>query len=377
MIAACAPRGAASPDVQPPAPPKVRAGLRRRAARRGEGAPLTAPARPVAVLAMAPRLTQGLIRPVHLERLRALCELPDPAPLARFDEPRAGPLLARAEILLSGWGCPPLDAGLLARAPALRAVVHAAGTVKNHVTPACFARGLRVSSAAAANAIPVAEYTVAAVLFAGKRVFRLARRYRELRGFRLWGEEVPDPSNYRKVVGVVGASRVGRRVVELLRPYDLQVLLHDPTLDDAAIRALGAEPAPLDDLLARADVVTLHAPAVPSTRGVLDARRLSLLRDGAVLVNTARGSLVDAEALTRELVAGRIDAVLDVTEPEVLPPDSPLYDLPNVFLTPHVAGALGSERERLVELALEEIGRLVRGEPLRHEVRREDWDHIA
>jgi phosphoglycerate dehydrogenase-like enzyme len=333
--------------------------------------------RPVAVLAMAPRLTEGLIAPAQLARLRALCEVPDAAPLARFDEPRASTLLARAEVLLTGWGCPLLDAGVLAAAPRLRAVVHAAGTVKNHVTPACFERGLRIVSAAAANAVPVAEYTVAAVLFAGKRIFRLQRRYRELRGFRLWGEEVPDPSNYGKVVGVVGASRTGRRVVELLRPFDLALLLHDPTLEEGEIRALGAEPVGLDALLARSDVVTLHAPALPATRHLLDARRLALLRDGAVLVNTARGSLVDPTALTRELVAGRIDAVLDVTEPEVLPADSPLYGLPNVFLTPHVAGALGSERGRLVELALDEIERLLRGEPLRHEVRREDWERIA
>ena len=333
--------------------------------------------RPVAVLAMAPRLTEGLFGPAELARLRELCDVPDAAPLARFDDPRAAALLGRAELLVTGWGCPPLDASALAAAPALRAVIHAAGTVKNHVTRACFERGIRVASAAAANAVPVAEYTVAAVLLAGKRLFRLQRRYRELRSFRLWSEEVPDPSNYRKVVGVVGASRVGRLALERLRPFDLLLLLHDPTLDPASARELGAEPVELDELLRRADVVTLHAPALPETRHLLDARRLALLRDGAVLVNTARGSLVEPTALLRELVSGRIDAVLDVTEPEVLPPDSPLYELPNVFLTPHVAGALGSERARLVELALDETARFVRGEPLQHEVRLEDWDRIA
>lgn len=333
--------------------------------------------RPTAVLAMAPRLTEGLFGAAELARLRELCDVPDAEPLARFDEPRAAALLERAELLVTGWGCPPLDATVLAAAPALRAVVHAAGTVKNHVTRACFERGIRVSSAAAANAVPVAEYTVAAILLAGKRVFRLQQRYRDVRAFRLWGEEVPDPSNYRKVVGVVGASRVGRLVLELLGPFDFLLLLCDPTLDPAAARGLGAEPVELDELLRRSDIVTLHAPALPETRHLIDARRLSLLRDGAVLVNTARGSLVDPEALVRELTAGRIDAVLDVTEPEVLPPDSPLYELPNVFLTPHVAGALGSERARLVELALDEIARLVRGEPLQHEVRLEDWDRIA
>ncbi|NEE43366.1 hydroxyacid dehydrogenase, partial [Streptomyces sp. SID8455] len=87
------------------------------------------------------------------------------------------------------------------------------------------------------------------------------------------------------------------------------------------------------------DVVSIHAPELPQTRHLFDAGRLALMRDGATLVNTARGSLVDTDALVKELVSGRIDAVLDHTEPEVLPVDSPLYDLPNVLLTPHIAGS--------------------------------------
>lgn len=333
--------------------------------------------RPVAVLAMAPQLTAGMITSAHLDRLRSLCEVPDPEPLARFDEARAEALLSRAEILLTGWGVPPVDEAVLERAPRLRAIAHAAGTVKNHVTPACFRQGLRVTSAAAANAVPVAEYTLAAILLAGKRAFRLQRRYAELRGLRLWSREVPDLGNYHRVVGVVGASRTGRRLLELLAPFDFEVLVHDPYLAPGEARDLGAEEAELDDLLRRADVVSLHAPSLPETRHLIDARRLGLLRDGAVLVNTARGALVDTEALTRELVSGRLDAVLDTTEPEVLPADSPLYELPNVFLTPHVAGSLGNETGRLVEQALDEIERWVRGEALRHEVRPEDWDRIA
>jgi phosphoglycerate dehydrogenase-like enzyme len=333
--------------------------------------------RPSVALAMAPRLTRGMFGDAQRARLARTAELVDPEPLARLDDARAGRALAETDVLLTAWGCPRLDADVLARAPRLRAVVHASGTVKHHVTPAVFARGIRVSSAAAANAVPVAEYTVAAILLAGKRVFRLQRLYRELRAFRLWGEEVPDPSNYRKVVGLVGASRIGRLVLERLRPFDLELWLHDPTLPDAQVRALGARPLPLDALLEGADVVSLHAPALPETRHLLDARRLALLRDGAVLVNTARGQLVDGAALEGELVSGRIDAVLDTTEPEVLPADSPLYELPNVFLTPHVAGSLGSERLRMVELALGEIERLARGEALAHEVRAEDWGRIA
>ncbi len=337
---------------------------------------MSPPERPTVVLAMAAALTPDLFGPPERARLAALAEVPDPEPLARFDDERAARLLPRAEVLLTGWGCPRIDAVLLARAPRLRAVVHAAGTVKGHVDPECFAR-LRVSSAAAANAIPVAEFTVAAILLAGKRAFRLQRRYRELRGFRLWRNEVPPLGNLGRTVGVVGASRIGRLVLERLRAFDFERLVYDPFLAPGEARALGAEAVALDELLRRSDVVSLHAPSLPETRHLLDRRRLALLRDGAILVNTARGALVDGDALRDELVAGRIDAVLDTTEPEVLPADSPLYDLPNVFLTPHIAGAMGTETRRLAGLALDEIERLARSEPLAHEVRLEDLARIA
>jgi phosphoglycerate dehydrogenase-like enzyme len=333
--------------------------------------------RPTIVLAMAPVLTADLFDDALLGRLGRAGEILDPRPLARFDDPRADALLARAEVLLTSWGCPPLDQAVLDRAPRLLAVVHAAGTVKQHVTPACFARGVAVTSAAAANALPVAEYTLAAILFANKKIFRLRERYREVRGFRFWPKELPGLGNYRKVVGIVGASHIGRRVLDLLRPFDLERLLCDPFVDEAGAAALGASKLELDELLARSDVVSLHAPSLPETRHMLDARRLALLRDGATLINTARGALVDGEALERELVSGRIDAVIDTTEPEILPAGSALYELPNVFLTPHVAGSLGSETRRMGELAVEEIERFARGEPLRHALGAGDLARVA
>jgi phosphoglycerate dehydrogenase-like enzyme len=334
-------------------------------------------ARPPVALVMVPPLVEGMIGEAQLARLRALCELLDPEPLASFQDPRADALLGRAEILLTGWGCPPLDADVLARAPKLRAVFHAAGTIRPFVTDACWERGLTITSAAAANALPVAEYALAAILFAQKRVFQLQRRYRELRSYRLWPREFPGLGNYGKCVGIVGASRIGRRVIELLRPFDLRVLLADPTVDAADAAELGVELLPLDDLLPRCDTLSLHAPSLPETRHLLDRRRLALLRDGAVLVNTARGALVDGEALEQELASGRLFAVLDTTEPELLPASSPLYDLPNVFLTPHVAGSLGGETARMLDLALDEIERFASGQPLQHAVRERDLERIA
>jgi phosphoglycerate dehydrogenase-like enzyme len=285
-------------------------------------------------------------------------------------DPRSTDLrsLEHAEIILSGWGCPPIDAAILARAPALRAIVHAAGGVKGHVTAACWERGLLVSTAAGANAEPVAEYTLARILLANKSADRMARAYRDRRAPLDLLDEFPHAGNLDKTVGIVGASRIGRRVIELLRPFDVSVLVSDPYLED------GVE---LDELLAASDVVSLHAPSLPSTRHMLDTRRLALLRDGATLINTARGTLIDHDALVAELLTGRIDAVIDVTEPEVLAPDSPLYELPNVVLTPHIAGALGVEVRRLGDSAVDEIERYAAGETFAYPVTVADLERVA
>lgn len=333
--------------------------------------------RPKLLFAMAPAFTPELFTPELLARLRAVAEPLDDAPLRRFGGERAERLLPQVEILLTSWGCPPIGAELLARAPRLRAIVHAAGTVKGHVAPECWQRGIAVTSAAAANAISVAEYTLAAILFANKRAFRLQRRYAELRAFRWWPDEVPRIGNLGKTVGIVGASFVGRKVIERLRPFDLAVQVHDPYLTTEEAAMLGVPAVGLDDLLRSSDVVSLHSPALPETRHQIDRRRLGLMRDGAVLINTARGWLVDGEALVDELRSGRIDAVIDTTEPEVLPPESELYDLPNVFLTPHIAGSMGAETQRMAALAIDEIERFAAGQPFAHGIRLEDLPRIA
>lgn len=305
------------------------------------------------------------------EVARRLTDLVDVDPWVVVEDFAAAPGLAEVEVLLTGWGCPPVDADVLGRAPRLSAIIHTAGSVKHHVTQECWDRGIVVSSAVEQNALPVAEYTLAAILFSQKRVLEVSRRYRESRQLQPWAADYPSMGNYRRVVGIVGASRIGRRVIELLQPFDVDVLLADPFVDADEAARLGAELVDLDDLVRRSDTVSLHAPSLPETAHLLDRRRLALMRDGAVLVNTARGALVHEAALTEELVAGRLHAVIDVTEDEVLAADSPLYDLPNVLLTPHLAGSLGGELARLVDHALDELERWVAGRPFASPVDRD------
>ncbi len=285
--------------------------------------------------------------------------------------------LRNVEVLITGWSCPPIDAEVLASAPHLRAIVHACGTVKFHVTPACWERGIVVSSGAAANAKPVAEYTLAMILLAGKDVFALQRRYRAEQRHLDLQREALTVGNYGRRVGIIGASLIGRRVIELLAPHDVTVLVADPYLDAATARTLGAELVELDELLASCDIVSLHAPELPSTYHMLDRRRLALIPDGATFINTARGSIVDQAALTDEVASGRIDAILDVSDPEPPPADSPLWTLPNVILTPHVAGAMGVELLRQGDVAIAELERYVAGEPFAHPVHAVDLERLA
>jgi phosphoglycerate dehydrogenase-like enzyme len=280
------------------------------------------------------------------------------------------------EVLVTGWGCPRIDADVLARAPRLRAVVHAAGSVKGHVDPAVFDRGVIVSSAAPANAVPVAEYTVAVVVLAAKRALTRANWYARDRAAGDWRSGA-GTGLYGRTVGVIGASTIGRLVLERLRGFDVRPLLADPYVSVDEAQALGAELVAVDELCRRADVVSVHAPALPETHHLLDARRLALLPDGATVVNTARGSLVDTAALTDHCAKGRIDAVLDVTEPEPLPVDHPLLRLPNVLVTPHLAGSQGNELRRLGDFVVAEVGRLVRGEPLRGAIQADQLHRLA
>ncbi|MFG2606093.1 hydroxyacid dehydrogenase [Streptomyces sp. NPDC048514] len=338
------------------------------------------PERPQAVLAMTDRNVPQVFPPRLLARLRACVDL-DPTLVAHdFAEPRVRQALARTEVLITGWGCPRLDAAALDAAPRLRAVLHAAGSVKGFTTPEVWRRGILVSSAAAANALPVAEYTLAVILLTGKDVLAFGRPQRTRSDFpRVFprGDIVPGIGNHGRRVGVVGASRVGRRLLELLRPHDLAVTLADPYVDAAEAARLGVPLLPLDELLRTSDVVTLHAPQTPETRHLIGARELASMPDGSVLVNTARGALVDHDALIGELRTGRLRAVLDVTDPEPLPAGSPLLGLPNAFVTPHLAGSQGNEVARLGRTVVEEAERLTSGRDLLHGVDQDELERSA
>lgn len=303
--------------------------------------------------AMGPDVFDLLFDDARLARLSELA----PSPRRGIDEGD----ISDTEILLTSWGAPRLDAALLDRMPRLRAVVHAAGSVQQLVSDELWERGITVTSAADANAVPVAEYTFATIILAFKRAFVHMRspstvlEWRDLVGSARYG-------SLGRTVGVVGFSRIGRRVVRMLGQLDgIRILVADPFVSAEAVAEAGAELIPLDDMLGQVDVLSLHAPALPETRHMIGATELAALRDGATVINTARGWILDHDALLAECASGRLDAVLDVTEPDPLPVDAPLRRLPNVALTPHIAGSMGTEARRLADSALDDVETLLRG----------------
>ncbi|WP_421723077.1 hydroxyacid dehydrogenase [Bauldia sp.] len=281
-------------------------------------------------------------------------------------------LLDGAVAAITGWKSPPLPAAALEEASALRFVAHAAGSVRFlDVADAVAAGRLRVSHSAAMIAQPVAEFTVAQMLMHLRHIveFDAGMRAREpwfqLRDKQL-GQMLCD-----QTVGLVGAGYVGRLVIDLLRAFKPRVLVYDPYLTDEGAEALGVTRASLEELFAACDIVSLHAPVIPETRHMITGEHLAQLRDGALLINTARAAIIDEAVLLDHLRTGRFTAAIDVFETEPLPDDSPLRDLPNVRLAPHASGHSAGSYLRQGRTAVEEVHRFVTGAPLQHEVTKE------
>lgn len=275
-------------------------------------------------------------------------------------------LLAQADVIFSGWGAPRMDAAFLAAAPRLKAVFYGAGTIRYFTSDAFWARGVIVSSAYAMNAVPVAEYTLGSILLSLKNYWFHAFEIKRTNRFT---ERVPCAGAYGSKVGLVSLGMIGRLVRERLRAFDLEVFAYDPCLDPAEASALDVELLSLDELFARCDVVSLHTPLLPETEGMVRGRHFELMKPRSTFINTARGGIVREDEMA-EVLRGRPDitALLDVTSPEPPVPDSPLWTLPNVIFTPHIAGSRDRECRRMGRAMIEEYDRWARGEPLQWEI---------
>jgi phosphoglycerate dehydrogenase-like enzyme len=285
--------------------------------------------------------------------------------------------LRGVDALLGSWGLARLTPEVLAQADRLALVAYAAGSIKPFMTDAAYDRGIRVTHAAPRIAESVADVTLVLAMMGLRRPQDFDRRLKA-------GEPWPDKravDTYEirgKTVGLLGLGYVGRRTAALFQAVGAQVWGYDPYVSEADATALGVRKVALDDLLLGCQVISVHLPITDETRHLLGARELSLIRDGAVFINTSRAWTVDQDALLSELRSSRFWAALDVYEPEPLAVDSPLRTLDNVLLTPHIAGMTRDSYHGLTQEMVDEIRRLfVTHEPLRYEITRERLARMA
>ncbi len=322
--------------------------------------------RPVGLYLIRPDALDEVYGPAEQAEAAALLELPhppqSPASIRRDPSPLRG-----VEVLLAGWGLPTLDAELLEHAPRLRLVLYGGGSTRPFVTPELWRRGVRVVTARAANSLPVADFTLGVILFSLKHGWRLMGQTRI--GWEPYPPAALMPGGYGSTVGLLSLGSVGRLVRQRLRPFDLTVLACDPALTPGEATGLDVRPVGLEDLFAGSDVVSVHTPLLDSTIGLVTGELITSMPNGATFINTARGAVVRERELIEALEARPdLQAVLDVTEHEPLAADSKLRHLPNVVLTPHIAGAMGRERRRLGRLLISELKRYLAGEPLEWEI---------
>ena len=308
--------------------------------------------------------------PEIIEKLhRLLCFETDSVVTKRsMDEYRD--LLSRADYLFTTWGMPHFEREEIRRyLPNLKAVFYGAGSVQ-HFAREFLEEGIAVFSAWAANGPSVAEYTFAEIILASKGFYQRLHRASDGSSWPNRSVGVDFPGNYEIKVGIVGAGMIGKMVIEKLKTLDrVETLVFDPFLPDEKAAALGVTKTDLETLFSSCDVISNHLANNPQTVGMLDGRLFSKMKPHAAFINTGRGAQVVEDDLIAALeeVPTRI-AVLDVTWPEPPAESSPLYTLPNVFLTPHIAGSIGNEVHRMAQFMYEECEAFDAGRPTRYSV---------
>jgi phosphoglycerate dehydrogenase-like enzyme len=226
-------------------------------------------------------------------------------------------------------------------------------------------QGIPVANAAGANAISVAEHTIMGALSCLKKLTLQQEKMRE----GIWAQDEMAEHGvfelFGKTLGIVGLGRIGKQVAARVKPFGCNTIYYDIVRPDEGLEAeLGVSFRELDELVAESDILCLHVPLTPETRHMIDAARVAGMKQGAILVNVARGEVIDEHAVAAALKEGRLaGAVIDVFSVEPVPADNPLLDCPNTVLTPHTAGATNESRLRIINVAMGNIVRVLKGEP--------------
>jgi len=276
--------------------------------------------------------------------------------------------LTDIQVLFSTWGFPALEAAQWANLPNLQAVFYAAGSVRNFAKP-LLERGVKVISAWHANAVPVAEYTVAQILLANKGFFLNVEDCATHAG--RTSSPRANPGNFAQTVAILGAGAIGSKVIAMMKALDMAVdiIVFDPFLTDDQAGAMGVRRVTVEQAFADGDVVSNHLANNVQTVGMISPTLLASMKPGVTFINTGRGATVHEVGLAQAMQARpNAVALLDVTMPEPPQTDSPFWSMPNIKMTSHIAGALGHEVVRMADYVIAEFDRWQAGEPLKYDV---------
>ena len=278
--------------------------------------------------------------------------------------------IAEADVLITTWHSPFLRRDMLGDKPRLKLIAHCGGEVKSRMSEELIDQ-IVVTNAADPMAQGVAEMALAFMLTMVRRISEYVSEMRN--GVIRTNDQVGEGETVRgRKVGIVGFGRIGRAFAKVVKPLGPELLVADPYSSAEFVASQEARLVELDDLVASCSVLVLAAALTPETRNLFDQRRLSLMPDGAYLINVARGGLIDTDALLNELRRGRITAALDVTDPlEPLPADHELRRVPNLVLTPHIAAGGLEMRRAIGDVAVDEVVKFATGQPPGNQVTRE------
>ncbi len=277
--------------------------------------------------------------------------------------------LSGAEVVFSTWGAHTYTQEVLDACPDLKLILYGAGSVKGMANTALIKRGVTVCSAVHLNARPVAEFVLGIILTSLRNVFAHYHAFKT-HGASVWGQnrKAFAGSYYKTIIGLLGYGRVSQALIELLAPFDFQVYLNDPYLSPEETKQLGVSHGTAEWIMENCDVVSLHHGNKPENENMIHRDNLALLKPGARFINTSRGQLVNEDDLVARLQKGDISAYLDVTNPEPPEPGHSFYKLPNCILTPHIAGSMGNEAQRMGDYCLRELEHWLAGEELENAV---------
>jgi len=260
-------------------------------------------------------------------------------------------LIKNADIVITSWGCTNLDNQLLDLAPNLKMVIHAAGSIKPIISDEFIKRDIRIANNANVLGKGVAETALGFTIMSIKNIFNLSNQTKKGKWVR-----TPIREMYDINIGVIGAGWVGKHYIKLLKNFDVNIYLYDPTLTVNDAKALGAKKVELEELLKICDVISLHAPSIEQTNNMINKDNLKLLKENAILINTARGTLINEDDLIVTLKKKNIFACIDVTNPEPPIKRHKFRQLSNVILTPHIAGLAGNGKFRIGNNTIKIIG---------------------